>query len=345
MIKKQNENEFTRDEIYDTFNKISTLYNKNANIIYSFCKKKYFDDKINKVFYYRLSYKKDFSPEIIITSHKWTVTFLLNEEVKIITPKKIIRDINNLGTKREKQAYETLKEIIPLLNDYRIKYKNQKGKIHLTETYSDNNNKIWVKSTPDESVLFQTEYYGYVEKNTLKIEDDLHLDQKENNPKLHMLSLKKYQKLLNCITSDYDKKENDFLFASDDTILDKYKYRSLEEYDLSDIDLDDKNISGLNISHNPEIRINFDKIIKDISECNFNGYNLKKEVLRDFNIKDTDLRNTGATIDLATCSISKEGKMNRGTLFDEDNTFLFFNEKLTAKQVKELNIKVYKKEK
>lgn len=36
--------------------------------------------------------------------------------------------------------------------------------------------------------------------------------------------------------------------------------------------------------------------------------------------------------------------MNSGTLFDEENQFVFHSKPLTLKQVKELGIKVYKKE-
>ncbi len=135
------------------------------------------------------------------------------------------------------------------------------------------------------------------------------------------------------------------LFNSSNRIKKEFLSSSLLSfYDLSLIDCDGKDISGIDISRNLEINIHFDKIVKDIENCNFNGYNLSHTTLRDFNIKDTDLRNTSATIDLETCSLSHEGKMSSGTLFDEDNRFLFGEKELSREEVAMLNIKIYKKE-
>lgn len=135
-----------------------------------------------------------------------------------------------------------------------------------------------------------------------------------------------------------------FIFSDNHTVLKEYQNRTLEKFDLSAIDFDNRNISGLDISKNPEVHIHFNKIIKDISNCNFNGYDLKKVIFRDFNIQNTDFRNTSATIDLGSCMISYEGKMQTGTLFDEKNKFLFNNKKLTQEEVENLGIKIFEKE-
>ncbi|MGN0973393.1 MAG: pentapeptide repeat-containing protein [Bacilli bacterium] len=124
-----------------------------------------------------------------------------------------------------------------------------------------------------------------------------------------------------------------------------YKNQTLEQYDLSNLDFDNKNISGIDISKNPEIRINFDKIVKDLTDSNISGYNLNKYTFRNYNLTNTDLRNTGATIDIASCIINKSGKMGSGTLFDEDNKFIFYDKVLSEEQIKDLNIKIYKKTK
>ncbi|MGN0973395.1 MAG: hypothetical protein ACI4OT_01495 [Bacilli bacterium] len=145
---------------------------------------------------------------------------------------------------------------------------------------------------------------------------------------------------------------NSKILLSNTALFDKYgKIKEiflhnnlLEYYDLSNINFDNQNISGLDISHNPEVHINFDKIVKDLTDSSINGYNLNKYTFRSFNLTNTDLRNTCATIDLATCMITLEGKMSSGTIFDEDNKFIFGDKKLTLEQVKDLGIKIKKLE-
>lgn len=154
---------------------------------------------------------------------------------------------------------------------------------------------------------------------------------------------KQYQELVKALTNEETKRNRVNLFSAEGKVLDKYRHRTLEEFDLGAIDFDNKNISGLNISKNPEAHINFDKIEKDLTNCNFNGYNLNKVTLRNFNLTDTDLRNTKATVDLATCVVSVEGKLNSGTLFDEENTFVFGYTKIDRETLNKLNIKIYKK--
>lgn len=141
-------------------------------------------------------------------------------------------------------------------------------------------------------------------------------------------------------------KNNDFFINEEKEYLDISKHfynpEIIKLYDLSLIDFTNANIAGLDISHNTEVNINFDKIVKDLTNSNINGYNLNKYTLRYFNLTNTDLRNTFATIDIASCIINEEGKMNSGTLFDEDNQFVFHNKELTLNQVQDLGIKIKK---
>lgn len=161
----------------------------------------------------------------------------------------------------------------------------------------------------------------------------------------------KYSSLLTCKTEVRKETYKDKIKISTRDLFDDGKIKRmflnndiLALYDLSDINFEGKNIAGLDISRNLEAKINFDKIAKDVSGCNFNGYDLKKVTFRDFNIKDVDFRNTSATIDLSNCAISFEGKMNTGTLFDEGNQLMYGDKKLSKQEIDVLHIKVYKKE-
>lgn len=143
------------------------------------------------------------------------------------------------------------------------------------------------------------------------------------------------------------KVKNSFFYKNDDDILMRpefYKNNLLQYYDLSDIDFTKKNLSHLDFSHNPEARINFSSIYHDLINANFEGFALQKETLRNLNLHETNLKGTGATIDLATCSISSPTKLGDGTQFDEDNKFMFFNKKLTQEETENLGIKIYRKE-
>ena len=122
-----------------------------------------------------------------------------------------------------------------------------------------------------------------------------------------------------------------------------YNPEIIKLYDLSEINFNNVNITGLDISHNLEAHINFDKMVKDLTDSNINGYNLNKYTLRNFNLTNTDLRNTGATIDIASCIINEEGKINTGTLFDESNKFIFGSKELTSEDVERIGIKIKSK--
>lgn len=137
----------------------------------------------------------------------------------------------------------------------------------------------------------------------------------------------------------------------EDKIFDKYGHlkpmyyqTSLKDIDLSDIDFSKKCLAGIDVSDNiGNVTICFEKIQKDVHDANFRGYHLKGYKLSEFNIIDTDLRETSATIDLASCNYSYPGKMKQGTLFDENNTFYLGEQKISLEQVESMGIKVYRK--
>ncbi|MGN0973392.1 MAG: hypothetical protein ACI4OT_01480 [Bacilli bacterium] len=131
-------------------------------------------------------------------------------------------------------------------------------------------------------------------------------------------------------------------FFVDNKVNPLYKNQTLEKYNLSNINFDNKNISGIDISKNPEVHINFDKIVKDLTNSNIRGYNLNKYTFRNYNLTNTDLRNTGATIDILSCNINTESKMSSGTLFDENNKFIIGNQKIPGNEIEKYGIKIKK---
>lgn len=240
--------------------------------------------------------------------------------------------INNFADDSIKEKIERLNELLKLEFKFKVKIKK--------EIYHLFNVKQYITD------------HAYEDEGTcmfplLGLSDDYKrvMKSEEINTIVKIKNKKQYEEIIALLEKYTNKLTPNALFSEDGKLLDKYKGKNLDGYTITDTYLDGKNISGLDVSKNLNININFDKIVKDVSGCNFNGYNLKKITFRNFNIQDTDFRNTAATIDLATCTISKEGKMNQGTLFDENNTFLFLNKKLSLEQVKDLGIKIYKKEK
>ena len=118
-----------------------------------------------------------------------------------------------------------------------------------------------------------------------------------------------------------------------------YHDNVISHYDLSDIDFDGVNVSRINFSKNLEVKLNMNKIIKDLYKTNLEGYSLKKTILTDFNLQEANLKGTFAGIDLATCKISLPGKSSSGTQFDQNNTFYFGNEKVDEDTLVKLKIK------
>lgn len=153
-----------------------------------------------------------------------------------------------------------------------------------------------------------------------------------------------YNLLLKLVKNYEQENKKIRLFDFGDSVFEGYKDIPLGSYNLSKINFDGKNLSHLNISENiGNVTINIDKIQKDLRASNFNGYNLAGTTLREFNLIDADLRNTGVGVDLATCNYSLPGKLGLGTLFDEGNVFFQGDKKLSIEDVKSMGIKIYKK--
>ena len=126
------------------------------------------------------------------------------------------------------------------------------------------------------------------------------------------------------------------LFDEEDKLFSIYKYRTLEDIDLSEINFDDRNIAGINISKNiGNISINFDKIQKDLRDANLEGYDFKGYILKDFDLINTNLRNTNAGVDLLSCKVNDETKMSSGTQFDHTIQFYLGNRKISREEAKQ----------
>lgn len=141
--------------------------------------------------------------------------------------------------------------------------------------------------------------------------------------------------------------ENKFLYSVHREKMNPLFYQGdlLKYYDLSKVNFSGKDLSHLDFSKNKEANINFSDIIPTLEGSSFEGFALQKHVFHNFNLRDANLKNTSAGVDLASCSISFPSKLNSGTLFDEKNTFYFGNKKLTNSEVENLGIKIYRKEK
>ena len=183
---------------------------------------------------------------------------------------------------------------------------------------------------------------GYAEitdtNNQYKNLKDLEMD-----GTMYCVTKKKYQALESIIEENI-KHEPFILFDSHGNALEKYKGISLEKYNLETIDFVDKNISGLDLSHNIEqLNINFDKLAHTLKDANISGYNLSNFKFQSWNLENADLRNTKASIDLLSCMINQPSKMNQGTMLDEENTFYFGKKKISLKEVENTGIKIYKR--
>ena len=160
---------------------------------------------------------------------------------------------------------------------------------------------------------------------------------------IYWVSKKKYEALESIIEKNI-KQDPIHLFDNNGNALEKYKGRSLENYNLTSIDFVDKNISGLDLSHNiGQLHINFDKLVHTLKDTNISGYNLNKFKFQSWNLENADLRDTRASIDILSCMINQPSKMNQGTMFDENNTFYMGKKKLSLKEVENAGIKIYKK--
>ena len=132
------------------------------------------------------------------------------------------------------------------------------------------------------------------------------------------------------------------LFPNSKDVAEFFKNKEiLKRCDLSKVDFDGKNISGIDISTNiGNISINIDKIQKDLSNTKLKGYDLKGKILYEFNLINTDLRKTGAGVDIASCMISLPSKVQSGTQFDENNTFYIGGNEMPLEQIKKLGFNI-----
>ena len=110
--------------------------------------------------------------------------------------------------------------------------------------------------------------------------------------------------------------------------------------DLSNIHLENKDISEMDFSDNLEINIPFDKIEKRLVKTNLEGYNMKNVILDHFDLTGANLKNTSAGIDLLTCIVTIPSKSSLGTLFDEGNRFYWGGKKIDAEKVKKLKLNI-----
>ena len=135
------------------------------------------------------------------------------------------------------------------------------------------------------------------------------------------------------------------LFPNSDTAANFFKNKDImKRCDLSQVDFDKKNISGLDISENiGNVFINIDKIQKDLSNSVVRGYNLSGKILSNFNLTDADLTKTNAGIDILSCTISSPTKLSSGTQFDEDNKFYLGEQEISVEEAKKLNLNIRKK--
>ena len=63
-------------------------------------------------------------------------------------------------------------------------------------------------------------------------------------------------------------------------------------------------------------------------------------ILEHFDLTNTNLKGTNASIDLASCIISTPSKGSLGTILDENNTLYWGGEKLNKEMIKQLKLNI-----
>lgn len=150
-----------------------------------------------------------------------------------------------------------------------------------------------------------------------------------------------YWRLVELVNREMDRT---ILFDKEGNVLDKYKNKTLETFDLSKTNFKNKNLSYMDLSSNIQnLNIDFSNIQKSLIQTNLEGYNMDGIVLKEFDLTDANLKGTNASIDILTCRISKPEKLRGGTQFDETNDFYLGNRKLSSKEVSDIGIKIYRK--
>lgn len=334
---KKKKSIISSDEFINTMNDICNIYKENFEIVYN-----YFLSLYPKYHFYTFDLVD--KNKIILMKDSCVNTYfyrrlIVEKEIIILKNDDIETMIYKSQDKKLQDAYKTLQEMIPLTNSFYFKCdkKRQYVSYHID----------FFKKTLEQIIIeaSDTDYHEYsqLQKNELLIRDDNLILKNLQNTDLVIENYEEYEKLKRFVSFyNFHHREN-LLFDKFGKLYENLKGMSLEDYDLKKVDWTNKNIAGIDITHNPEVNINFDKIIKDLSNANISGYNLNEYRFVGWNLSDTNLKNTSATIDLATCMITLEGKMNPGTLFDESNTFMFGQNKLSQDEVKKLGIKIYKR--
>lgn len=251
-------------------------------------------------------------------SYKEHTVFSKRKVIKLIeqyaeNPEYIKRDLEYL--ERIDKSFKKLKVIDDDLK-YKIRIPRKHQVVVLDNTYSDlYNETVWSR-----------------------------LDNKDlSETGLFLTSEKAYQELLDILYEIKSGKDYT-IFDKKCNLLDCYKQKSLENIDLNYINFNGTNISGIDISDNiGNLTINFDKIQKDLSNANLKGYDSKGYVLHHFDLTNANLEETNLGIDLATCTISVPSKLEKGTQFDENNTFYFGTKELSTEQVKQLGLSINKR--
>lgn len=327
------------NEFINTINDMCSIYKENFEILY-----KYFLSLYPEYHYHTFDLWKN--EKIILIQDDCTATWFYKEKIKrkeiiILKKEKIETMIYECQDLSIQDAYKNLQEVCGLPACFH--FKNKKKKQYVSCFVDSIKNKL-------AEVLISTGEGEYrassiLQKNALEIKDDDLLLKNLQNDSLYIENYDGFEKVVRFVSFYNFHHRKDLLFDKNGRLYEDLRGVSLENYDLKKVDWNHKNISGIDITHNPEVRINFNKIIKDLSDANISGYDLNKYKFIGWNLSDTNLRDTSAVIDLATCMITLEGKMNSGTLFDENNTFVFEQNELSHEDVRNLGIKIYKKEK
>lgn len=250
------------------------------------------------------------------------ITVLYDKRSDIVNHKESAERIkvyaDGLFLKQSKYLCET----INAMGNFAIKFRNKKSQID-----------------------YDVNWQALPVEDFCKIEDEYNfINSLEDTIAIEITPARNYKKFLDCIVKYREINSQTIAFSDNGTLLREYKNRSLEDYNLSNIDWENKDIAGIDISSNiGNVTINFDNLVKTLENANISGYRLDNYYFQDWNLKGADLRNTGASIDLATCKYTVPSKTSNGTLFDEKNKFYIGQHKLSLEEVENIGIKIYTK--
>ena len=155
-------------------------------------------------------------------------------------------------------AYKNLQEVCGLPTCFH--FKNKKKKQYVSCFIDSIKNKL-------ADVLISTGEGEYIassilQKNALEIKDDDLLLKNLQNDSLYIENYDGFEKVVRFVSFYNFHHRKDLLFDKNGRLYEDLRGVSLENYDLKKVDWNHKNISGIDITHNPEVRINFNKIIQ-----------------------------------------------------------------------------------